>query len=84
MCHHIGFHQLPTANPTHRQVVTGLFMIGIDQVTRDDCACNPLVNDLVIDPDDELVFFSSIARDSDRPIEFFRLFPTCDGQCPLL
>ena len=57
MCHHIGFHRLPTANPTHRQVVTGLFMIGIDQVIRDDCACNPLLNDLVIDPDDELVFF---------------------------
>ena len=31
-------------------------MIGIDQLIRDDCACNPLLNDLVIDLDDELVF----------------------------
>ena len=32
-----------------RQVGTGLFMIRIDHLIRDDYVCNPLLNDLVID-----------------------------------
>ena len=39
-------------------------MIGIDHLIRDDCACKPLFNDLVIDLDDG-PFVSSLARDSD-------------------
>ena len=36
-----------------RQVGTVLFMIRIDHLIRDEFACNPLLNDLVIDLDDE-------------------------------
>ena len=36
-----------------RQVATGLFIVRIDLLIRDDYACNPLFNDLVIDFDGE-------------------------------
>ena len=45
---------------------TGLFMIGIDHMIRDDRACNPLLYDLVINLDDESGV-NSLARDSDHP-----------------
>ena len=48
-----------------RQVETGLFVIRIDHLIRDDSASNPLLNDLVIDFDDE-PGVSSVARDSDQ------------------
>ena len=65
-----------------RQVGTGLFMIRIDHLICDDCASNPLLNDLVIDFDDELGV-NSAAQDSDQS-KFSRLFRTCDGQCSQL
>ena len=37
-----------------RQVGTGWFIIRIDHVIRDDCACNPLLDDFVIDFGDDL------------------------------
>ena len=48
-----------------RQVETALFMIWIDHLIRDDNACNPLLNDLVIDLDGESGI-KSIARDSNQ------------------
>ena len=62
-----------------RQVATGLFMTRMDHLIRDDYASNPLLNDLVIDRDDELGVLQCGSRF--RPIEFFRLFHTCNGQC---
>ena len=47
-----------------RQVGTGLFMIRIDLIYN-DYVCNPYLNDLVIDLDDEPGIDSS-ARDSDQ------------------
>ena len=52
-----------------RQVETGLFMIRIDHLIRDEYACNPLLNDLAIDLDDE-TGINSVARDSEN-----RIFP---------
>ena len=48
-----------------RQVVTGLFMIRIDHMIRDDCASNSLLNDFVIDLDNESGV-DNVARDSDH------------------
>ena len=48
-----------------RQVGTGLFMIRIDHLIRDDFASNPLLNDLVIDFDNESGV-DNVARDSDH------------------
>ena len=48
-----------------RQVGTGLFMIRIDHLLYNAYVCNPLLNDLVIDFDDELGV-DSTARDSDQ------------------
>ena len=48
-----------------RQVETSLFMISIDPLTYNDYVCNPLLNDLVIDLDNE-PGLDSTARDSDR------------------
>ena len=53
------------------QVETGLFMIRIDHLIYNDYMCNPLLNDLVIDLDDEPVI-DSTARDSDQSN-----FPDC-------
>ena len=46
-------------------------MIRIDHLIYNDYVCNPLLNDLVIDFDDELGV-DSAARDSDQPN-----FPDC-------
>ena len=48
-----------------RQVGRGLFMIRIDHLIFNDYVCDPLVNDLVIDFDDE-PGIDSTARDSDQ------------------
>ena len=48
-----------------RQVGTGLFMIRIDHLIRDDNASNPLLNDLVIDLGDEFDV-DHVDRDSDQ------------------
>ena len=48
-----------------RQVGTGLFMIRIDYLIRDDHVCSPLLSDLVIDLGDELEVYNA-ARDSDQ------------------
>ena len=48
-----------------RQVGTGLFMIRIDHLIRDDFVCNPLLNDFVIDFGDDLDV-NNVARDSDQ------------------
>ena len=50
-----------------QQVETGLFMIGIEYLIRDEYVCNPLLNDLVIDLDDESDD-NSVARDSEQSI----------------
>ena len=49
-----------------RQVGTGLFIIWMDHLMHDDCVCNPLLNDLVIDLDDD-PGFDSTARGLDQP-----------------
>ena len=49
----------------------------MDHLIYDDCVCNPFLNDLVIDFDDE-PGIDSTARDSDQS-KFPRLFHTCDG-----
>ena len=54
-----------------RQVVTGLFMIRIDHLMYKDHVCDPLLNDLFINFDDEPGIDSS-ARDSDQSN-----FPDC-------
>ena len=54
-----------------RQVGTDLFMIRIDHLKYNDYVCNPLLNDLVIDFDDE-PGIDSTARDSDQS-----KFPDC-------
>ena len=54
-----------------RQVETSLFMIRIDHLIYNDYVCNPLLNDLVIDLDDE-PGNDSTARDSDQSN-----FPDC-------
>ena len=48
-----------------RQVGTGLLIIRIDHLVYNDYVCNPLLNDLVIDFDDE-PGIDSTARDSDQ------------------
>ena len=48
-----------------RHVGTGLLMIWIDHLIRDDYVSNPLLNDLVVDFDDELGV-KSVARGSDQ------------------
>ena len=48
-----------------RQVGTGLFVIGIDHLTCNDYVCNPLLNDLIIDFDNE-PGIDSTARDSEQ------------------
>ena len=48
-----------------RQVGTGLFMIRIDPLIRDDYASNPLLSDLVIGFDNESGV-DNVARDSDH------------------
>ena len=48
-----------------RQVGTGLFMIRTDHLMYNDYVCNPLLNDLVIDFDDQFGN-DSTARDSDQ------------------
>ena len=60
-----------------RHVGTGLFMIKIDHLIRDDYVCNPLLSDFAIDLGDEPDV------NNVRPIKFFRLFHTFDGQCSL-
>ena len=65
-----------------RQVVTGLFMLRIVHLIFNDYVCNPLLNDLVIEIDDDLGI-DSTARDSDQN-ELPRLCHTCDCQCPQL
>ena len=54
-----------------RQVGTGLFMIRIDHLIYNDDVCNPLLNDLVTNFDDE-PGVDSAARDSDQS-----KFPDC-------
>ena len=52
-----------------RQVGTGLFMIRIDHLIRDDDACHPLLDDLVInfgdDPDVNNVVRDPVQNSSD-------------------
>ena len=45
--------------------VGGLFVIRMDHLIRDDQACNPFLNDLVIDLGDDFGV-NSVARDSDQ------------------
>ena len=45
---------------------TGLFMIRIDHLIRDDCVCNPLVGDVVIDFGDELVVNNVVQTQTDQ------------------
>ena len=56
-------------------------MIRIDHLARDDYECHHLLNYFVIDFDDELCV-DSTAPDSDQ--SNFRLYHTCDCQCPQL
>ena len=65
-----------------RQVGAGLFMIRIGHLMYDDCASNPLLNDLVIDFDGESGV-DSAAQDSDQS-NAPDCFHTCDGQCSQL
>ena len=48
-----------------RQVGTGLSMIRMDHLIFNDCVCNPLLDDLVVDFDDE-PGTDSTARGSDQ------------------
>ena len=52
-----------------RRVGTGLFIMRIDHLTRDDCVSNPLLNGFVMDFDDD-PGVDSVARDSDQSNSF--------------